>query len=220
MGAVAPTLSLYDSTNLDSPCLPEADPPPPVADLPPDVVVPMVFLVVKACVHPILLGSDFLAHYRMAVVYRELGPPLLQGVLKDRPNPAVTDAGRGYSVSATRWKNEPLKVPTRIIESFSELQKKRISARIWLCRLSFLLKAFVALVRSRRLLVVLSKDPPRKTLLTEPRLPAITAEKAECQAQTPKGPKEKGSQEGPKSRPLRLTVALVNRHVICPTALD
>ncbi|KAF4649805.1 hypothetical protein FOL46_001486, partial [Perkinsus olseni] len=113
----------------DSPCLPEADPSPPGADLPPDVVVPMVFLVVKACVHPILLGSDFLAHYRMAVVYRELGPPLLQGVLKDRPIPAVTDAGRGYSVSATRWKNEPLKIPTRMIESLTKLQKKKIPSK-------------------------------------------------------------------------------------------
>ncbi|EEQ99359.1 retrovirus polyprotein, putative [Perkinsus marinus ATCC 50983] len=129
LGAVALTLSLYDSTNLDNPCLPEADPPPPGPDLPPDIVVPMVFLVVKACVHPILLGSDFLAHYRMSVVYQELGPPLLQGVLKDRPIPSVTDAGRGYSVSATRRKPEPLKVPTRMIESLSNLQKKKIPSK-------------------------------------------------------------------------------------------
>ncbi|EER07030.1 hypothetical protein Pmar_PMAR007582, partial [Perkinsus marinus ATCC 50983] len=65
----------------------------------------------------------------MSVVYQELGPPLLQGVLKDRPIPSVTDAGRGYSVSATRRKPEPLKVPTRMIESLSNLQKKKTPSK-------------------------------------------------------------------------------------------
>ncbi|KAF4648848.1 hypothetical protein FOL47_002716, partial [Perkinsus chesapeaki] len=120
--------TLLDARSVPSGCE-EADPPPPGPDLTPDVVVPMVFLVVRACVHPILLGSDFMSHYSLAVVYRELVPPALEGVLKDRPIPTLTDAGRGYSVSATRWKPRPLQTPTGLIQALHNLNDKKITSK-------------------------------------------------------------------------------------------